>query len=68
MPWPNLELAFKDGDVTERGMQCYMCQLQCRKLLNYIHRGLYSPGKEAGKLHSRISLLFETKTLQNTNL
>ncbi|KFY31510.1 hypothetical protein V493_01039 [Pseudogymnoascus sp. VKM F-4281 (FW-2241)] len=46
MPWPNLSLAEKNGEITDEGSCCYFMQVLYRKKLNVIHRELYGPGKE----------------------
>lgn len=49
MPWPNLQLALENQEMTEKAMKCYSAQLYFRKQLNNIHTVLYGPGKEDGK-------------------
>jgi hypothetical protein len=55
MPWPDLSLAVKNGEITEEESSYYFMQVLYRKKLNVIHRELYSPGKESSKLYSPTS-------------
>lgn len=48
MPWPRLEMAVENGEVTPKQMKCYLAQLALRKHLNNIHRSLYAPDKDKG--------------------
>ena len=52
MPWPDLSLAVKNGEITQEESCCYFMQVLYRKKLNVIHRELYSPGKENSTLYS----------------
>ncbi|KFY46957.1 hypothetical protein V494_00250 [Pseudogymnoascus sp. VKM F-4513 (FW-928)] len=46
MPWPSLDLAARQGEVTQEESRFYLTHAMYCKKINTIHRDLYGPGGE----------------------